>query len=345
MENQPQPQSQPQSQPQPQPQQRRRRRPALSCRECRRRKIKCDHSNPCAPCLRHKTRCVYKPYTEDFDDIPLSATTQQHDSPASSLHQTASPPPPSDSSAPRQLTQAGDGDSRNIDRSISVTLQDSNSSTPWVTVNAPAAAPAPAAPAAQPVTISAVFGRNDLRQGLPDQDPDGGTNLRELLYRIQKLEESSAGGSRIGDSPLQGADARSEFSVVSQPRQPPTGMQEWQAVLNKSRDWGRSRWRGAASEFTAIIACYGEIMGQSSKDSSFQSPEASALIAEATDFLRKCKNRARSIKTGRPTRGLPSPGFGLAPLSREVADVMANLYLTSFESTCVSTSCENAEPC
>ncbi|KAK4127166.1 hypothetical protein N657DRAFT_641111 [Parathielavia appendiculata] len=43
---------------------RRRRRPALSCRECRRRKIKCDHNKPCAQCVRHNAQCFYKPFAD-----------------------------------------------------------------------------------------------------------------------------------------------------------------------------------------------------------------------------------------------------------------------------------------
>lgn len=39
---------------------RRRRRPALSCLECRRRKIKCDRNDPCAHCVSAKTYCTYK---------------------------------------------------------------------------------------------------------------------------------------------------------------------------------------------------------------------------------------------------------------------------------------------
>lgn len=93
----------------------------------------------------------------------------------------------------------------------------------------------------------------------------------------------------------------------------------------------------AASEFAAIIACYSEIITKgSSKDGSFQGPEASALISQASDFLWKCKNRARSIKIGRPTRGLLFSTFRFAPPSREMADAMANLYFASFESTYVS---------
>jgi hypothetical protein len=41
-----------------------RRRPALSCIECRRRKIKCDRKDPCAHCLAVKAQCVHRAYHE-----------------------------------------------------------------------------------------------------------------------------------------------------------------------------------------------------------------------------------------------------------------------------------------
>jgi hypothetical protein len=41
---------------------RKRRRPALSCNECRRRKVKCDQKVPCTPCTKSKTAvCKYDP--------------------------------------------------------------------------------------------------------------------------------------------------------------------------------------------------------------------------------------------------------------------------------------------
>ncbi len=41
---------------------RKRRRPALSCEQCRRRKIKCDRTYPCGQCLQAKaTECTYSP--------------------------------------------------------------------------------------------------------------------------------------------------------------------------------------------------------------------------------------------------------------------------------------------
>ncbi|KAF1993082.1 hypothetical protein P154DRAFT_478161 [Amniculicola lignicola CBS 123094] len=47
-----------------------RRRPALSCVECRKRKVKCDREKPCGPCIRTKSpTCSFRPN-------PLTATRQ-----------------------------------------------------------------------------------------------------------------------------------------------------------------------------------------------------------------------------------------------------------------------------
>ncbi|KAL7932882.1 hypothetical protein V8C35DRAFT_328124 [Trichoderma chlorosporum] len=42
----------------------RRRRPALSCLECRRRKLKCDRSHPCSRCVSTETQCNYRIHQE-----------------------------------------------------------------------------------------------------------------------------------------------------------------------------------------------------------------------------------------------------------------------------------------
>jgi hypothetical protein len=61
---------------------RKRRRPALSCEQCRRRKIKCDRTYPCGQCLQSKTAsCSYSPDTirrlhhvNDASSIPAQST-------------------------------------------------------------------------------------------------------------------------------------------------------------------------------------------------------------------------------------------------------------------------------
>lgn len=50
-----------------QQQPRRRRRPALSCIQCRRRKIKCDRGSPCAHCVSAKSHCEYRLYGSGRD--------------------------------------------------------------------------------------------------------------------------------------------------------------------------------------------------------------------------------------------------------------------------------------
>ncbi|KAF2476884.1 uncharacterized protein BDR25DRAFT_370687 [Lindgomyces ingoldianus] len=68
-----------------------RRRPALSCVECRRRKVRCDREKPCGPCTRAKSpTCTYRPNPHTIDRrpraaAPTSAHTNQDSSNRSSL--------------------------------------------------------------------------------------------------------------------------------------------------------------------------------------------------------------------------------------------------------------------
>ncbi|KAK8101933.1 hypothetical protein PG999_012307 [Apiospora kogelbergensis] len=116
---------------------------------------------------------------------------------------------------------------------------------------------------------------------------------------------------------------------------PPTNQvtQEWQVVSNKSRDQGKRRKTDTASEFACIIACFSEIAGMNSGIASFREPEVAQLIAEASNFLKQCKSRAKELKTRRPTRGLPFAESGLAFPYRDTVDVKVAMYFAAFEST------------
>lgn len=57
-------------------QHRRRRRPAHSCVECRRRKIKCDRNAPCNHCVLTDTECVFKLF-HDRAEIPSEVSVAQ----------------------------------------------------------------------------------------------------------------------------------------------------------------------------------------------------------------------------------------------------------------------------
>ncbi|KAG4027374.1 hypothetical protein MFRU_030g00110 [Monilinia fructicola] len=77
--------------PQPPSQPRKRRRPALSCIQCRRRKIKCDRNMPCGQCISSKTpACQYssdsapqpkRPRVSGNGQYPVTPSTVGHDSP------------------------------------------------------------------------------------------------------------------------------------------------------------------------------------------------------------------------------------------------------------------------
>ena len=55
-------------------------------------------------------------------------------------------------------------------------------------------------------------------------------------------------------------------------------------------------------------------------------------MIQVGDLFQKCKQLARTIKLGRPSRCLTGPDFDLTPPSREVGDAMTTLYIQSFES-------------
>ena len=81
--------------PLPPPQPRKRRRPALSCIQCRRRKIKCDRNMPCGQCISSKTsECQYssdpapqskRSRVNENGQYPVTSSAIDH-SPGSTTH-------------------------------------------------------------------------------------------------------------------------------------------------------------------------------------------------------------------------------------------------------------------
>ncbi|KAF1993972.1 hypothetical protein P154DRAFT_47270 [Amniculicola lignicola CBS 123094] len=55
----------------------RRRRPALSCVECRRRKVKCDRNDPCANCVTARCPCAYKTHGNSRPDRYTARQTER----------------------------------------------------------------------------------------------------------------------------------------------------------------------------------------------------------------------------------------------------------------------------
>ncbi|KAI5861414.1 hypothetical protein GGS23DRAFT_150109 [Durotheca rogersii] len=279
---------------------RRRRRPALSCLECRRRKIKCDRSDPCAHCVSARSQCTYRIYGNDTGAQKQPRT--HHGSPRRS---TSTP----SAYAPSPLAQAGPV-------SIGGPIPGHGTPGSWPPVAAMAAA---AVAPEQQGTLDA-FGRDDVQP--PNRVSNSEPSILEILQRLEKLEGSSPASS----SSIHGLSETGRHILARQ-----TGVQSSQVIMNKTRTLRWSHWMGTAQEFETIVNCI-TAATKSAKVDSFQAPEAQAVCAEIADLLQKCKNIARGIKLSRPSRWLSYP-VELAPPSRDVADAMAALYFRSFEST------------
>jgi hypothetical protein len=292
---------------------RRRRRPALSCQVCRRRKIKCDHNEPCSNCLRHKAQCVYTPHGHSKVD-GLSAVSQSHIVPA-----------PQSSHAREEATTAEAGRILPPQRAI---LQQT---TPSVAVTANKDISTAENGVAggdgrvhidrpQITTATQVIYVDDLPVGnkpgrsLPKTSHGvvskvADENVTELLERVRKLEDSSAshGEARTSDPSLQ-------------------------VLLDKPRDLGKRRMMGKPREFSVMISCYSEIVGKDSGRAAYRTPETASLVAQCGALIRECKDAAKNIKASRPSRSRGSPHEIGIP-HRDVSDAMTNLYFSFFEST------------
>jgi hypothetical protein len=101
---------------------RKRRRPALSCAECRRRKVKCDRNNPCGPCTSYKSpTCTFISTHASKSGSSMPITTNQVSSISAS--NTSSPP------SHRNLSQIPNtiGNRRPYDASVQSPLSVSSS--------------------------------------------------------------------------------------------------------------------------------------------------------------------------------------------------------------------------
>ncbi|CAG9953858.1 unnamed protein product [Clonostachys rosea f. rosea IK726] len=286
---------------------RQRRRPAFSCLECRRRKIKCDRKDPCSHCVSVAIQCVHKV----FRDAPETSSVQ-----SSTQGRTAASSPVSTPSSRAQSGQSrthgiGNENGSVTSRSL-VARTDISRSAPTPTL----AGQTEATTAPIPSTT---------------RDEDEQLSVHALLRRIQHLENS------LETSP---APAHYEPGGELTDRQPVH--QDTRVSLYKTRISKWSYWVGMVDEFDLIKTCYSAAGGgllasygetaNEDKLNSFHGPEIDPLLRETGDLLGKCKVFAKSLKTGRPSKSLGGAGFDLRPPSRELADTMVDLYCTSFES-------------
>ncbi|KAI0844735.1 hypothetical protein F5Y00DRAFT_188022 [Daldinia vernicosa] len=289
-------------------QHRRRRRPALSCLECRRRKIKCNRNEPCTHCVSAKLKCIYKVYNDEpVNQLPLRPGI----SPAETSSPSSHGPSPS-------VTQA-----QELGTNRPTTEHNTSGSGPRVTPS----------PIGATAGSSSIGGRNDRSEpiilGLDPSNlqphvsaPEAEPGLVGILQRGQNTPAKSS-----VSSPMNGLSENGRDILARQ-----LGLQHSQIILNKTRILGWSLRIGTAPEFAPLIACY-VAAANTAKGAFPQDTEKGALYAQIWTLLQKCKNMARSIKLGRPSRWLSYPDFDLVPPEREIADAMATSYFQLFEST------------
>ncbi|KAF5013686.1 hypothetical protein FDECE_322 [Fusarium decemcellulare] len=132
---------------------RRRRRPALSCIECRRRKIKCDRSEPCAHCVLAKLSCEYRFYRQ---------------SGVAAIQHPLSPSTAGESPVPRnQQRSAFDNETLSCQSTSTPAVEQQGNAEPHVN------------------------GRYQTHTHPPSSTQDTEPQLHDLLLRVQKLEEST----------------------------------------------------------------------------------------------------------------------------------------------------------
>ncbi|KAK2763114.1 hypothetical protein FQN54_009749 [Arachnomyces sp. PD_36] len=274
----------------------RRRRPARSCLECRRRKIKCDRNVPCRHCVSTQSQCTYSVYGSNTNG-PIA----QH-SCRGSLGRSGSTPPTATLPAAVQARPSGTSPSDG---------RDNHRVQSGVTEAAPV----------QNDDLN-VAGLNASRPS--DRTQCTESDLQNLVERVQKLEECSTSTPphRI---PEVGREILTRQSALQ-------NVQDSKIVVNKTRTSGWILRMDEAQEFEHILACFSETLGNG-PETSFQGNETRTLVFQSRDLLQKCKGIARRIKVGRPSRCLSGPKFDHSPLSRQAADRMAALYFQSFEST------------
>ncbi|KAI8960843.1 hypothetical protein F5Y11DRAFT_358202 [Daldinia sp. FL1419] len=289
-------------------QSRRRRRPAFSCLECRRRKIKCDRNEPCGHCVATKLKCIFRVYNDEpVSQLPLRPGM----SPAGTSSLSSHVPSPSEAQA-QELGGNGpivehntDPHEHQVPPLISRVLAGSSST---------------GGQSDRPGTVILGLDRTNVQPHTHIPEPDPG-----VTGIVQQGNDASSKSSV--PSPMNGLSENGRDILARQ-----LGLRDSQIILNKTRILGWSLRLGTAPEFAPLVACYVGA-ANTAKGTFPEDAEKGALYAQIWTLLQKCKNIARSTKLGRPSRWLSSPDFDLAPPSREMADAMANAYFQSFEST------------
>lgn len=206
---------------------RRRRRPAFSCLECRRRKIKCDRKDPCSHCVSVEIECVHRVFRDAPETSnplqPVQSSTQGRAADPSSVDTTSSRAQSRQCCTHRLVNGKGRVPSRSL-----VVRADISQSTP---------APTPAG------QTEATTAQAPPTTRAEEEQP----SVHALLRRIQHLENS------LATRPVPAHSEPGGGLNVHQPVQ-----QDTRVSLYKTRTLKWSYWVGMADEVwpTVTSLCY-----------------------------------------------------------------------------------------
>ncbi|KAL3417473.1 hypothetical protein PVAG01_11473 [Phlyctema vagabunda] len=272
---------------------RRRRRPARSCLECRRRKIKCDRNEPCVHCTSAATQCVYNTY----GDRPAS-------------HQPFSTPisivTPLPASTQTQQNHTNIVPSENETCIVSAEQDNGFLVTPDCTNTH--------------VDSLAQNAESDLKNIL--------SRIETLEKSLKSYSASTA--TSINENILSSQPGLQEAHVILNKTRLLrwslwlSTAEEFAPII--------SCYAKAGGKFAYTKSSKGGVHA-TDKESSLPEAEVDPLVLQIHDLLLESKNIARIYKAGRPSRSISYLEFVLEPPTRELADTLIALYFESFEST------------
>ncbi|KAN0098861.1 Fungal specific transcription factor domain containing protein [Hyaloscypha variabilis] len=189
---------------------RKRRRPALSCVQCRRRKVKCDRQLPCTQCSQYNnTTCVY-----DDPEVAAHGKTSTTTTPTlygtSSIHPPNEPPGLPHPEEPFSFNASIQTAPRNFE------IRSPSASAPW----------GPASIAEYPQSQ-----QHASESSVGPTTPQSEASIQELRERLRKLEEIVSSSTHYA--------SRATDTHASLPR---TNDPKLKGCIEKSRFFGMNHW-------------------------------------------------------------------------------------------------------
>lgn len=288
-----------------------RRRPPLSCEQCRRRKVRCDRTQPCNKCVESNApSCTYAPvHIPAWRAKKLDIATKASNGGVTNASGSGDPAAADGGSARSQKLlrnlKAAEPRPGTFDSSIS------HSDLPPRT------------------SIDSTSASSKLVSSNPGSlSSSSSPNVDWLVARVQQLEEKLAKALRINDAP----DGQKRLQSTPETAEPAEGF------VSKSRYFGHSHWLYGVNivnpvsnffVFTSAECDTNPDLTQLSVERDLVGPEK-VKQGELWTTLGRCKALGRKIKKNR-LKPLSSTNLGAQIPERELADVLVENYLRTFE--------------